>query len=98
MTVMLAEIFGGRAHPAMATSRTAVARILNASFPSPLKVTEWGSAAQPQERSGARRPNYVELYQFNVAVPDVPDSDLVPLTTMLNGAAGAQTLYTAVRQ
>jgi len=43
-------------------------------------------------------PSFVGLYQFNVVVPAVPDSDLVPLTFSLGGAAGAQTLYTAVHQ
>jgi uncharacterized protein (TIGR03437 family) len=43
-------------------------------------------------------PNYVGLYQFDVVVPPVPDSDLVPLTFNLGGAAGTQTLYTAVHQ
>lgn len=43
-------------------------------------------------------PNYVGLYQFNVVVPAVPDSDLVPLTFNLGGTAGTQTLYIAVHQ
>ena len=42
-------------------------------------------------------PNYVGLYQINVMVPELPDSDLVPLTFNLGGAAGTQILYTAVR-
>jgi uncharacterized protein (TIGR03437 family) len=41
-------------------------------------------------------PNYVGLYQFNVVVPSVANSDLVPLSFKLNGAAGSQTLFTAV--
>ena len=41
-------------------------------------------------------PNYVGLYQFNVVVPEIADSDLVPLTFTLNGIPGSQTLYTAV--
>jgi uncharacterized protein (TIGR03437 family) len=41
-------------------------------------------------------PNFVGLYQFNVVVPNVANSDLVPLTFQLNGAAGTQTLFTAV--
>jgi len=40
----------------------------------------------------------VGLYQFDVVVPAVPDSDLVPLTFNLGGTAGLQTLYTAVHQ
>ena len=43
-------------------------------------------------------PGYVGLYQFNVVVPAVPDNDLVPLSFMLGGAAGTQTLYIAVHQ
>ncbi len=41
-------------------------------------------------------PNFVGLYQFNVVVPNVPNSDLVPITFTLNGASGTQTLFTAV--
>jgi uncharacterized protein (TIGR03437 family) len=37
------------------------------------------------------------LYQFNVVVPDVPASDLVPLTFTLGGNPGTQTLYIAVQ-
>jgi len=43
-------------------------------------------------------PNYVGLYQFNVVVPAVPDSDLVPLTFNMGGTPGTQTLYIAVHQ
>jgi uncharacterized protein (TIGR03437 family) len=43
-------------------------------------------------------PNFVGLYQFNVTVPSVANSDLVPLTFTLGGVPGAQTLYTAVNQ
>lgn len=42
-------------------------------------------------------PGAVGEYQFNITVPAVPASDLVPLTFTLNGAAGTQTLYTAVQ-
>ena len=38
----------------------------------------------------------VGLYQFNVVVPNVANSDLVPLTFTLGGVSGTQTLYTAV--
>ena len=45
-------------------------------------------------------PGSVGLYQFNVVVPSVPNSDLVPLTFTLGSGAntvtGSQTLYTAV--
>jgi uncharacterized protein (TIGR03437 family) len=43
-------------------------------------------------------PGFVGLYQFNVVVPVVANSDLVPLTFNLGGVPGSQTLYTAVRQ
>ena len=43
-------------------------------------------------------PGYLGLYQFNIVVPAVADSNLVPLTFSLDGAAGVQTLYTAVHQ
>jgi uncharacterized protein (TIGR03437 family) len=43
-------------------------------------------------------PNYVGLYQFNVVVPGIADNDLAPVTFKLNGAAGTQTLYLAVKQ
>ncbi len=41
-------------------------------------------------------PNFVGLYQFNVVVPNVANSDLVPLTFKLNGAGNSQTLFIAV--
>jgi uncharacterized protein (TIGR03437 family) len=37
------------------------------------------------------------LYQFNVVVPNIPDSDAVPVTFTLGGVTGG-TLYTAVHQ
>jgi uncharacterized protein (TIGR03437 family) len=40
----------------------------------------------------------VGLYQFNVTVPAVANSDLVPLTFTLGGEGGTQTLFTAVQQ
>jgi len=43
-------------------------------------------------------PNFVGLYQFNVTVPAVANSNLTPLTFNLGGVAGTQTLYTAVQQ
>jgi uncharacterized protein (TIGR03437 family) len=43
-------------------------------------------------------PNFVGLYQFNVVVPAVATSDLVPLTFNLGGVVGTQTLFTAVQQ
>jgi uncharacterized protein (TIGR03437 family) len=43
-------------------------------------------------------PGSVGLYQFNVVVPPVADNNLVPISFTLGGAAGSQTLYTAVHQ
>jgi uncharacterized protein (TIGR03437 family) len=43
-------------------------------------------------------PGFVGLYQFNVVVPAVADSDLEPLTFDLGAGAGPQTLFTAVHQ
>lgn len=43
-------------------------------------------------------PQYVGLYQFNVVVPNIADSDTVPLTFSVGGTPGSQTLYTAVKQ
>lgn len=42
-------------------------------------------------------PDAVGLYQFNVVVPEIPDSDAVPITfTLGDNIHGTQTLYTAV--
>ncbi|HEY7337527.1 MAG TPA: hypothetical protein VH639_21720 [Bryobacteraceae bacterium] len=41
-------------------------------------------------------PGLVGLYQFNVVVPSVPNSDAVPLAFNLGGSTGCQNLYTAV--
>jgi len=40
--------------------------------------------------------NFIGLYEFYAVVPNIADSDLVPLTFILNGVPGTQTLYTAV--
>ncbi len=42
-------------------------------------------------------PGFLGLYQFNVVVPDIPDSDAVPVTFALGNFAGAPTLYTAIK-
>jgi len=42
-------------------------------------------------------PNFVGLYQFNVLVPSVASSSAMPFSFTLGGAAGSQTLYTAVQ-
>ncbi len=38
----------------------------------------------------------IGLYQFNVVVPNIANSDTAPLTFTLGGTSGAQTLFTAV--
>jgi uncharacterized protein (TIGR03437 family) len=43
-------------------------------------------------------PGFIGLYQFNVVVPNVAASDLVPVTFALGNFAGAPTLYTSVGQ
>jgi uncharacterized protein (TIGR03437 family) len=43
-------------------------------------------------------PGFVGLYQINVQVPQIADSDAVPLTFTLGGTPGTQTLYIAVHQ
>jgi uncharacterized protein (TIGR03437 family) len=43
-------------------------------------------------------PGFIGLYQINVVVPDIPDSDLVPVTFALGDFAGAPTLYTALKR
>jgi uncharacterized protein (TIGR03437 family) len=43
-------------------------------------------------------PSFVGLYQFNVTVPTVANSDLVPFTFNLGGKASTQALYTAAQQ
>jgi uncharacterized protein (TIGR03437 family) len=42
-------------------------------------------------------PSAVGLYQFNVVVPTIPNSDSVPVTFTLGGKAGTQTLFTSVQ-
>ena len=63
---------------------------------SPLQILFGQTQAQISYQGLA--PTFVGLYQFDVVVPAVPDSDLVPLTFNLGGTAGLQTLYTAVHQ
>ena len=43
-------------------------------------------------------PSEVGVYQFDIVVPTVANSDLVPLTFNLGGVASTQTLFTAVQQ
>jgi uncharacterized protein (TIGR03437 family) len=42
-------------------------------------------------------PAEVGLYQFNVVVPNIAASDLIPLSFTLNGVAGSQTLFISVQ-
>jgi uncharacterized protein (TIGR03437 family) len=57
----------------------------------------FGNTSAPLSYSGLA-PNLIGLYQFNVVVPAVPDNNLTPLTFVLGGTGGTQTLYTAVHQ
>ena len=57
-------------------------------------ITMGGMTAVPAYYGLA--PGFVGLYQFNVPVPQIANSDLVPVTFKVNGTAGTQTLYTAV--
>jgi uncharacterized protein (TIGR03437 family) len=58
---------------------------------------QFGTAAAPVSYQGLA-PGYVGLYQFNLVVPNVNDSDAVPFSVMLGGASTRQTLYTAVHR
>lgn len=62
----------------------------------PLEMTI-GSAPASVAWAGLSQ-GFVGLYQINVTVPDVPDSDAVPLTFTLNGVPGSATVYTAVHR
>jgi uncharacterized protein (TIGR03437 family) len=62
----------------------------------PLEMTI-GSASASIAWAGLSQ-GFVGLYQINVTVPDVPDSDAVPLTFTLNGVPGSTTVYTAVHR
>ena len=42
-------------------------------------------------------PGSIGLYQFDMVIPNVAAGNLVPVTFTLGGAAGAQTLYTAIQ-
>lgn len=64
------------------------------SLTSPLQVF-FGQTPATLSYSGLA-PGAVGLYQFNVVVPNVANSDAVPITFPLGGVNGTQTLYTAV--
>jgi uncharacterized protein (TIGR03437 family) len=65
----------------------------------PIQFTFGGIGAAAPAYDGLA-PGSVGLYQFNVVVPSIANSDLVPLTFTLgsgaNAVTGSQTLYTAV--
>jgi uncharacterized protein (TIGR03437 family) len=60
----------------------------------PLQVF-YGDAAATVTYAGLA-PGTLGLYQINVVVPQVAAGDAIPLRFKLNGASGAQTLYTVV--
>jgi uncharacterized protein (TIGR03437 family) len=64
------------------------------SLANPFSVSIGGSVA-PLVYYGLA-PGYVGLYQFNVTIPQIPNSDFAPVTFSLSNAPGSQTLYTAV--
>ena len=64
------------------------------SLTSPLQVF-FGQTPATLSYSGLA-PGAVGLYQFNVVVPNVVNSDAVAITFPLGGVNGSQTLYTAV--
>jgi uncharacterized protein (TIGR03437 family) len=54
-------------------------------------------STQAQVTYAGFAPGYVGLYQINVVVPNIPASDLVPVTFALGQFAAAPTLYTSVQ-
>ena len=62
-----------------------------------LQIKFGSTAAQTPLPYYGLAPNFVGLYQFDVLVPQVASSNLVPLTFTLGGKAGTQTLFTAVQ-
>jgi uncharacterized protein (TIGR03437 family) len=60
----------------------------------PLQVF-YGDSAATVTYAGLA-PGTLGLYQINVVVPQVASGDAIPLSFKLNGASGAQTLYTVV--
>lgn len=63
---------------------------------SPLQISFGGVSAQLTYKGLA--PGYTGLYQFNVVVPNVSDSDAVPVSFNLGGTTGAKALYIAVHR
>lgn len=62
----------------------------------PLTISFGGAAAQISY--GGLAPGFVGLYQFNVVVPNVSDSDATPLTFSLGGTQGTQSMVIAVKR
>lgn len=77
------NVAAGTIAPAQATNLTTPVQIFFGGVPG--GVTYQGLA-----------PGLVGLYQFNVVVPNVPNNDAVPVTFLVNGMPGAQTLYIAI--
>ena len=79
---------------------------VNPSIPAGQVVTEDNQLAQPLSVSFGQAPariaysglapGLIGLYQFNVVVPEIPNSDVVPLTLTVGGIPITQTLVTAV--
>jgi uncharacterized protein (TIGR03437 family) len=61
-------------------------------------LTVFFGQAQATLKYWGLAPGAIGLYQFNVVVPDIPDSDTVPVTFALGNFSGAPTLYTAVKK
>lgn len=66
------------------------------SLATPLQIT-FGNTPAGLAYSGLA-PGFTGLYQFNVVVPSVPDSDAVPISLSLGGVPASQTLYIAVHR
>ena len=62
----------------------------------PLEISFGGTPAQISFEGLA--PSYVGLFQFDVVVPQLANSSLVPVTFTLAGNPGTQTLYIPVQQ
>ena len=90
-TVTLYGIGFGSVAPSLAAGE--IVRNAN-SVVLPLQVY-FGDAAATVTYAGLA-PGTLGLYQINVVVPGVASGDTIPLSFKLNGASGAQTLYTVV--
>ena len=58
---------------------------------------QFGTTVAPVSYQGLA-PGYVGLYQFNLVVPNVNDSDAVPFSVMFGGSSTSQSLYSAVHR